>query len=475
MSQKTLSRDVELRIPLHPRQERAINSPAYHTLFGGAAGGGKSYLIRAAAVTWCMAVPGLIFYLFRRTYGDLKANHFEGYMNFNEMLAPLVAAGKCRITEKAIRFPNKSVITLNHLGSAQDLLRYQGRQIHALGIDEATHFTDEEIRYLFSRMRLGGLTIPPSCPWSFPRSILSTNPGGIGHHWAKEGFVDKGAFKVTKANSKNGGKTRVFVPSLLKDNPTMSQTDPDYAATLSGLGDPILVRAMLDGDWTIVAGSMFGDTWRNHLHTCDPFPIPADWMIWRGADDGFADPAAVVWITMDPRTGTHYIIDELYRNKMLPEEFARRVKTIDGRIMRTDQNGKLFENRQALTGVLDSAAFGNDGTGIPRGKVLNSLGLMLRPCIKWTGCRASYAQHFHRLMAPNPKTPIPGQEGQFYPSVRVFRNRCIEFIKRVPALPRDPRDHEVIDDNAEDHIFDAAIYGLMWKTNEFRRAAKTGL
>ena len=42
-----------------PRQQAALDSPAFETLYGGAAGGGKSHLLRAAAICWCAAVPGL--------------------------------------------------------------------------------------------------------------------------------------------------------------------------------------------------------------------------------------------------------------------------------------------------------------------------------------------------------------------------------------------------------------------------------
>jgi len=462
----------EIVLQLHPKQKLALECPADEVVYGGAAGGGKSGLMRAASVDWCMKVPGLQVYLFRRNRIDLIKNHFQSSWSYRDILAPLIATGHARIvlSNNQIRFWNGSVIHLCFWQREEDRTRYQGADIHVLLIDELTHFKESEYRFLRGRLRLGGLPIPPGLKTRFPRVLCGTNPGGVGHVWVKEGWVDKGEFVVERMDKTEGGMLRCFIPARTDDNPTL---DADYEDKLSGLGDPLLVRAMLDGDWEIVAGSMFGSTWRRELHTCDPFPIPADWSIWRGADDGFADPHAVVWITKDPKTGTHYIIDELYRSGMLPEDVARKTKQIDAQITRESPEGPV-PNHQAITGILDSAAFGDTGTGIPRGVAFNKLGLYYRPCIKWQGCRAAYAQHFHRLMAPNPKTPIAGQPGKFWPSIRVFRN-CKEFIKRVPNLPRDERDPEVIDDDAEDHIFDAAAYGLMWKTNEFRRASKTGL
>lgn len=462
----------EVELVLHPKQQLALECPATEIVYGGAAGGGKSALMRAASVHWCMQVPGLQVYLFRRNRIDLIKNHFQSAWSYRDILAPLIADGKCQIvmSRNAIQFWNGATIHLCFWQHEKDRQRYQGADIHVLLIDELTHFHEHEYRFLRGRLRMGGLLVPPEVQAIFPRVLCGTNPGGVGHVWVKEGWVDRGAYQTEKAAREDGGMIRCFIPAQTKDNPTI---DPDYEEKLAGLGDPLLVRAMLDGDWEIVAGSMFGSTWRRDLHTCEPFSIPMDWTIWRGADDGFADPHAVVWITKDPSTGTHYIIDELYKEGMLPEEVARKTKAIDAQILRRTENG-FASNTQPITGVLDSAAFGDSGTGIPRGVAFNKLGLMYRPCIKWQGCRAAYAQHFHRLLAPNPRTPIPGYEGKHYPMIRVFRT-CSEFIKRVPNLPRDPRNPEVIDDDSEDHIFDAAIYGLMWKQNEFKRGTRTGL
>ena len=52
-----------------------------------------------------------------------------------------------------------------------------------------------------------------------------------------------------------------------------------------------------------------------HVHP--GFPIPIDWPIWRGGDDGYADPMAVYWLTEDPERKTIYVIDELYRKNLL--------------------------------------------------------------------------------------------------------------------------------------------------------------
>ncbi|HQB07959.1 MAG TPA: hypothetical protein PK712_08865, partial [Rectinema sp.] len=93
-----------MKISLHQKQAEVLFSPATEILFGGAAGPGKSYLLRAAAIIWCNDIPGLQVYLIRRTYPELMANHMEGPKSLRAMLAPWVEIGKVKIIQNDIRF-----------------------------------------------------------------------------------------------------------------------------------------------------------------------------------------------------------------------------------------------------------------------------------------------------------------------------------------------------------------------------------
>lgn len=455
----------DLSIELHEKQRWALDAPAEEILYGGAAGGGKSFLMRAAPIIYSGLVPGLNTYLFRRNFPDLQKNHMEGPSSFHVLLAPLVERGLVEIVQKEVRFWNGSRIFLCHLQHTKNLATYQGAEIHFLELDEATHFTEEQYRYLRARCRLGSLTIPPSVKQVFPRCLLGTNPGGIGHLWCRRTFVDKGEYKIHRGSKEEGGMRRVYIPARSDDNPTLLSNDPGYMDRLEGLGDPVLIRAMKDGDWTIVAGAVFGAHWRVDRHTCEPFPIPRGWKIWRGADDGYAAPAAVYWMTQDPVTKTVYVIDELYKERMLPEEMATRILTRDHRITMAD--GQPYG--EPIKGILDSAAFADTGqqNAIPRGNVLNQLGCRFKPCEKWPGSRVDRVRHFHQMMSRNPLDP------RGFPRLRFFR-WCHQAIDTIPALPRDPHDIEDVDTDAEDHAFDAVTYGLMWKRPATKRMEVVG-
>lgn len=461
---------VDLR--LHRQQMLALQSPANENLYGGAAGGGKSHLMRAAAVIYCTAIPGLQAYLFRRFFPDLVKNHMEGPQSFHVLLAPLVASGHCEIVRTEVRFWNGSRIFLNHLNHEKDLGRYQGQEIHLLLMDELTHFTEAMYRYLRGRLRLGALRIPEPHSKKFPRVIAGTNPGSVGHVWVKRTFVNNGPYAVVRGTQADGGMTRTFIPAKVADNPTMTENDPDYVARLRGLGDPVLVRAMLDGDWNIVAGAVFGYVWRQERHTCDPFPIPDHWKIWRGGDDGFAAPASIHWLAEDPTTGTIYVVDELYRAGMLPEPMAERIKARDARIPLTSGGGTIYRNESSILirGTMDAAAFADTGAGdqtVPRGKKLNALGCRFTPCEKWPGSRVDRVKLMHEYLAPNPRCP------KRLPKLRFFRH-CAAAIETIPALPRCPHDPEDVDTDAEDHAFDSVTYGLQARRPRSRGTVRIG-
>ncbi len=119
-------------VALHPKQVAAYESKATEILYGGAAGGGKSFFMRVAAVLWCSLIPGLQVYLFRRTYDDLIKNHIEGSKGFRSMLAAWELQGWVKIVETEIRFWNGSKIYLCHCEHEKHRFKYQGAEIHVV-------------------------------------------------------------------------------------------------------------------------------------------------------------------------------------------------------------------------------------------------------------------------------------------------------------------------------------------------------
>jgi hypothetical protein len=459
-----LSPDFPYR--LHARQGDAFESYATEILYGGAKFGGKSFLMRFAFIVWCLEAPALQCYLFRKHYRELILNHMEGPTGFREMLAALSNRGICTVLNKTIKFSNGSMIDLNHMQSDKHLQQWQGIDIHCLGIDQLEQFSEHSYRFLRANVRFGKWQPPPKYVGLFPRILCSANPCGVSHRFVKDTFIGKPEEKRAYKIFVGDGMLRQFIPARAEDNPAL-RADPSYLQRLEGLGNPDLVRALREGDWEVVFGSMFGYVWRDHRHVMPSFPIPVTWEIWRGGDDGYASPASIHWLTRDPDDGTFYVVDEVYGNQLLPEPLARRICGTDFRIALDFGDGTVLPNDLPLEGSLDSAAFSDFGTGKKsRGHQMNEHGTRWKRIEKTgigdTSFRVMRCQMMHQLLAENPRSKMRDRDGKPMPSL-IFFKRCAKAIETIPALAISETNPEDVDTAGDDHAFDSITYGLTHK------------
>lgn len=459
--------DAELNIDLHAKQQLAFDSQATEILYGGAAGGGKSHLMRMAAITWCAAIPGLQVYLFRRIREDLVKNHMEGPSGFREFLAGWEQCGFVKIVEDEIRFWNGSKIYLCHCKDEKDRFKYQGAEIHVLLVDELTHFTDKIYRFLRNRVRMVGIALPKEYEGRFPRIICGANPGGVGHQFVKATFIDGvEPLKVYRAANSEGGMLRQYIPARLEDNPSMSESDPGYEARLSGLGSESLVRAMRDGDWDIVEGAFF-DNFVTARHVIRPFEIPEYWMRFRGGDWGSAKPFSFGWYAVaseDTVVGPGQVIPRgalvKYREwygvktdnegKFIPDTGIKLTAEKVGQGVKEREIGELI-----AYGVLDPAAFSQDGgPSIAERMYDGGRGPMFRPAdnkrVSARGAMGGWDQVRARLDGDAEGRPM-----------LFFFSTCIHSIRTIPALQHDPDRPEDLDTTAEDHAADETRYACM--------------
>ena len=267
---------TQVKVPDYTPSERQT---AFHTtsadekLYGGAAGGGKTAAIVAESVTLALEYPGIPINLFRRTIPELNKTikpelikQTHGYMKAGHIIYR--AQGDAEHEGRTYVFDNGSSITLNYLDNESDMYRYQGSEMPVIGVDELTQFPMPWIEYLMTRNR----TSNPNWPVMF---MAGTNPGGIGHGWVKERFIDAAEWgKVFDVLLPDGGKkTRVFIPAKLDDHPD-ERFRRDYNKQLQSISDPNLRKALRYGDWDLFSGQVFTEFSRN-IHVIDPFNIPA--------------------------------------------------------------------------------------------------------------------------------------------------------------------------------------------------------
>jgi predicted phage terminase large subunit-like protein len=193
-------------------------------LYGGAAGGGKSDALLMAALRYC-EVPGYSALILRRTYADLA---LPGAI-MDRAKAWLMGKVPWSEQAKTFAFPSGATLTFGYLDSANDQYRYQGAELQFVAFDELTQFEETPYRYLFSRLRRkAGVDVPV-------RMRAASNPGGVGHEWVRQRFVD----------AKDA--TRAFIPAKLADNPYLDHAE--YERSLSAL-HPVDQARLRDGDWT---------------------------------------------------------------------------------------------------------------------------------------------------------------------------------------------------------------------------------
>lgn len=448
-----------LDINLHPKQGVAFQSTATEILYGGAAGGGKSFFMRAAAIIWCAMIPGLQAYLFRRTYDDLIKNHIEGSSGFRALLATWELAGLCKIVESEIRFWNGSKIYLCHCEHEKHRFKYQGAEIHVLLIDELTLFTDVIYRFLRTRVRMTSIRVPDQFAGCFPRILCGSNPGNIGHAWVKSTFLMDGDEKVKPLAirpmpDEEGGMRRQYIPAVLDDNPTMAIDDPSYRARIRGMGNAALVKAFEKGDWDAVVGSFLEGIWDEEQHAVDPFPIPSTWKVWRAMDWGFAAPYAVYWFAMDP-DGVVYLWRELYGYGGKANVGSREeASAVAAKIIKIEERDERMGYEYRMNPA-DSAIFAQTGAQRSIGQIFRQGGVRWVECGKGPRSRVTGAQLIVEMLRTG--------------KLKVFKT-CKHWIRTVPALMPDENNPEDVNTKMEDHAWDATRYGL----GPIRRAPDEG-
>lgn len=469
------------------KQSRALRSKATEILYGGAAGGGKSFFMRALACILCGLIPGLQVYLFRRICDDLTKNHMEGPKSFHVLLGPFVAVGLVKIVTDEIRFWNGAKIFLCHCQYEKDLSKYQGAEIHVLLMDELTHFTESMYRYLRQRVRAPGLVIPPSACEQFmsmfgidlrakiPLILCGTNPGSIGHQWVKNSFVDMlDEFEVKKMSRDEGGMLRQYVPAKLEDNPQLLIDDPGYEDRLYGLGSKELVKAYRHGDWSIIAGAFF-DNISEMKHKLPSFTPPAHWTRFRSMDWGSAKPFSVGWWCI---AEAEWIKFNDGTERMLPQGAIVRYREWYG--CKRTEDGRPMPNVGLRLSV---EAVGRGIMERERGETVDEQLSRADPSMWKEDGGPSFIERMIKCDSKNPNAMVgprfaPADNSrvqgwqQMYsrlawedvddgePMLFVTAD-CKDWWRTVPALLHDDKRMEDVDTTVEDHAGDDTRYGCM--------------
>lgn len=429
-----------------------LSASEEEVLYGGAAGGGKSYAMLADPMRY-FNNPNFVGLLLRRTNDELRELKWE-----SQKLYPKAFPGaKWKEKDSMWVFPSGAKFWMTYLERDDDVMRYVGQSFCWIGVDELTQYaTPFAWQFLKSRLRS---TDPELQKTLCMRA--TTNPGGPGHHWVKKMFVDPAVpgksfwatdiesgevmkYPESHENPTLRGKPlfkRRFIPALLKDNPYLF-ADGTYERSLHGLPEAQR-RKLLEGDWSVMEGAAFAE-FSPKLHTCDHFDIPDSWRRFRSADYGYSSPAAVLWFAIDPAFNTLYVYRELYKKGMTAQQMAQEVLEAEA-------------GEKVSYGMLDSSVWhqrGHNGPSIAEEMI--AYGCRWRPSDRGQGSRVAGKNRLHELLKV-----INYDDGTSKPGI-IFFNTCRQLIADIPSIPTDPDGGDDIDDRyPNDHTYDALRYGIM--------------
>ncbi len=483
---------------LHARQWDLLEAlETYHpneVLYGGQAGGGKSHLIRAIAYHYANKWPGSHIAIFRRVYAELEKTHVRAFMQ--ELPEHEYNFSRSRYQ---IELPNGSMIEFNHAATFDDVFNYQSVEWAMCMIDEVEQFEEEEIDELKSRVRAP--TDGQEADWEdwFPCLFLTANPGGKGHSYLKETFVNPGVQANLNPDKPYWEELveipndpdpiairRMYVPAALKDNPSLNRRQ--YSATLASLSEARR-KQLLEGDWDYFAGKAF-EMLNADTHLVDPRrlfgqtesgsmrPRPVDWPVVIGLDHGQVAPTCALWTVEDP-DGFFLTYLEYYKPNTAVGTHIENVKTY----LQRDQSQAVVPyadpnmwrvNRgkgHMVWSLADEYAWNGDPpedrTGTPDGIVL-AHGMQDRE-VRLTTLQRIYTPQEDRMF------PVWHPKAGQYGSPQAFiASHCINYWRELNlARLKDTADERGFQDieKMDDHSIDAAGFSVpMLERRTIRRS-----
>ena len=420
-------------------QTHLLTCPIFEVLYGGARGGGKTDGMLGEWVSHAglhgSAASGLMVRRSRTELYDTIERSRELYTKlratFNE-------------TEKLWRFPNGARLRFAYLENDSDAEKYQGHAYTRVYVEEIGNFPNPApIMKLMATLRSSA-----GVPVGFR---ATANPGGPGHQWVRGRYIDPAPLGYQVICDAESGLERVYIPARVSDNRLLLDNDPGYISRLKASGSPELVRAWLEGDWSVVTGAYFSE-FSVTRHVIAPFEIPSHWVRFRAMDWGSAKPFSVGWYAVSDGEMTEYprgaIIKyrEWYGMKPNTPNVGLKLtaeQVADGILEREAEGEKIDMS------VIDPAAFAQDG-GPSIAERIAGRGVFFQ--------RADNAR-------VGPRGAMGGWDllrarlvGEDDRPMLFFFSTCTHTIRTLPALQHDEKRPEDVDTDGEDHAGDETRY-----------------
>lgn len=451
-------------LPQEGPQQAFDTSEADITVFGGSAGGGKTFsLVRDAVLE--VKHSGYGFVIFRRTSPQItnEGGLWDESLKWYPKIGGIGTRGNT-----TWRFPNGVKGTFRHLQHRDTVEDWQGSQIAYIGFDELPHFLEYQFFYMLSRNRSTSGVKPKI------RATCNPSPGWVKRFLAP--WVDKnhpnpaksgeirwfirvdGVITWVDANYRdedgNEAKSVTFIRSSIFDNKILMETDPGYLINLKSLPKVEQAR-LLHGDWDVFEGAFF-DEWSDSRHTIvpphtrDALP-PRNWQYFGGLDWGYGKPFCFLLCASDEQ-GVVHVIDEIYKSGLENHEQANAVNECLSRWGLKSKDVLIAADPSMWT---------------PK-----KIGELHRMDIEdyWSaGLQCAQAENSRRTGWSQVRTFLHTDR------LKCWKGNASKLIELMPESQyNDTGDLEDLDTDSEDHAQDALRYALMTRPLPSDEYAKPG-
>jgi terminase large subunit-like protein len=416
-----------------------VNCPIFECFFGGARGGGKS---DACLGDWALHADqhgaNAIGLMIRRSRIELL-ELFERARVIYTKLGANFTSNPMRVT-----MPNGARISFAYLERDADAEAYQGHSYTRVYIEEVGNFpSPAPIMKLMATLRSGS-GVPVAMR-------LTGNPGGPGHQWVRARYIDPAPLGW-KVLADPTGLERIYIPSRVGDNIYLG---PDYVQRLKASGSPELVRAWLEGDWSVVSGAFFPE-FSMERHVIAPRELPEHWSRFRSFDWGSARPFSVGWWAVSdgsvPGIARGCIVRYREWYGMKPNEPNVGLR-MTAEAIAAGIASREMDDPQPVIGVADPAIFAEDGGPSIAHRMIGA-GVVFRPAdnkrVAGRGAMGGWDQVRSRLVGDDDGNPM-----------MLLFSTCRDLIRTLPALQHDDTRAEDVDTDAEDHAADECRYMCM--------------
>ena len=504
-----LAQDVIWK-PLDGSQVLALSCPCNHILYEGTRGPGKTdaqlmYFRRFVGIGYGQFWRGVIFDREYKNLDDLVSKSRRWFRQFGDGAKFISSTSHLKWV-----WPTGEELWFRVMKTEQDYWNYHGHEFPFIGWNELTKqptCTMYDMAMSLNRTSFipalhgpkdkeGNITLLPEIPLVI---FSTTNPYGVGHNWVKQKFIDvappgvvvkmtQDVFNPRTQQREPVTKTQVRLFGSYKENIFLA---PEYIMELENIVDPNKRKAWLWGDWDITSGGMFDDVWSSQYNIVDPFNIPPDWRIFRSFDWGSSAPFSVGWWAESDGgdvllpngqwkstvRGDLFRIDEWYGWSGTPNQGLRMLATQISKGIITR------ELKMGLYGRVKPGPADNSINDVQNGNCIATdmakkvkIDGKVYKGVKWARSDKSPGSRKNgweklRIAIFNAQ---PDGGPREYPGLFVFRNCQDGFIRTLPTIPRDIKDMDDVDTDAEDHVADEVRYVILSAGDRFTSGSTSG-